>query len=202
MNLFLVMSSPAFQKAALEMAKHWPLSYHIGCLPTRLAARLMFGDDDEEHQKQAAKAIDQKEVMAGLLYDHNLHELIPELVDLAEVYDVPLADVAQVLLVMSRTLWQPDVPLLNRSKVMEKLGFKDASMRRLEMQGRVPPTMRVSDGKPVWTEPAIEGWVEIVEARRKLPYQRGYLVYPPYDGKKLSEYTNSQPMKRRKTPNR
>lgn len=191
MNLYRVLTSPAFHKTVTEMAKHWPASLHLDCLPVRLAARLMFGDDDEECRKKAARALDSGQFQVGDLYDHSLDELLPELGDLAEVYDVPLADIAQAALAMSQVYWQPRTALLMRSDVLGRMGFALSFMQKLERQGRVPPS--VPAGRyPVWTEPAIEGWKEVVEANRQQPYRRGFLVYPPYDGKKLSEYTTQQ----------
>lgn len=198
MNLYRVLTSPAFDRAVREMAKHWPASLHPNCLPARLAARLMFGDDEEEHRKQAAKALDSGQFVVEEIYDHSLDELLPELTDLAEVYDVPLADVAQAALAMAQVYWRPKTRLLIRNHVMQLMGFKDPSMRRLEKQGRVPPPIHASGKHPIWTEPAIEGWIEVVEANRKLPYHRGFLIYPPYDGKKLSEYTTQKWLEQKK----
>lgn len=195
MNLYKLMTTPAFHKAALEMAKHWPARFHPNCLPTRIAAVMMFGDDeDEQRRKEAARALDEGQLPEDR-YDDRLPELLPELVDLSDFYDVPLAVTAQALLAVSKVYWRPDVQLLHREEVLHRMAFGDPSMRRLELQGRVPPPIKLTDGRSVWTEPAIEGWREVVEPRRQQPYRRDYLVYPPYDGDRLSKYTMEQWLK-------
>lgn len=197
MNLYRLMTAPAFQRVAKEMAKHWPASFHPNCLPARLAAAMMFGDEPEDpeeaeaQRRKAAAALDEGQ-LPDEMYDHRLPDLLPDLVDLADFYDVPMEAVAHTLLAVSRIYWQPDVTLLGRKDVLERMGFRDPTLTYLDRQGRVPPRLRLPDGRSVWTEAAIEGWREVVEERKTQPYVRGVLVYPPYDGKKLSRYTMEQ----------
>ena len=197
MNLFIVMQSPAFMRRAREFAPHWPLRYHTQCITTRLAARLLFGDEEPESLARAAKMIDEgKGLKAGLYYDDNLDELIPDLVDLADVYDVPLADVAQALLAVSRVMWFPGGKAYVQQDAMEALDVKSTRfMAMLREQGRVPPAMETLCNRPplVWTEYAVEGWKEVVERNRSKPYRlRKELIFVPYDMDKLSAYTTEQ----------
>lgn len=198
MNLYKVLTSPAFHRLVLDLARHLPGQHHPDCRTVRLASYLMFGDEEDEHRKEAARAIDTGEVQAAVIYDADLWDMLPEVAELAAMYDVPLADVAQAALAMARVYFRPPVRLLNKADVMERLGITDTPLRRLERQGRIPPTVEVTDDRPLWTEPCIEGWAEVVEENKKHPYIRGVLVYPPFDGKRLSEYTTQQWLRRRK----